>query len=392
MANIFFSAGEPSGDLHASRLIAELRKRDSHLTIQGFGGPAMTAAGMHQDFDLTQLALIGFAEVLPHLRQFFRLKAQARSIFQTGDVDAVVLVDYPGFNWHVAAEATQAGIPVYYFLPPQLWAWGGWRIAKLKRNVQHVLCALPMEVDYFARHGVEHTFIGHPFLDHIAERPVDQRWVDDRRGGGPVVGVLPGSRRREIDRVWPLQLAAIRQLSEKYRDLRFAVACLSPQQELRCQQHMDASDRRRNISLHVSRMPEVLELADCVLMKSGSSSLEVAARGKPAVVCYQASRTTYAIARRLTDVPYFSLPNLIANSPIMPEHLAIGGGQSIVRPMAADVERLLFDSDAAVQQRNQLAAVIRTLGGSGATARAAECLTGKFSSPTASTAPVSRAA
>lgn len=371
MANIFFSAGEPSGDLHAARLIAALRQQHPQVATRGFGGSAMAAVGMQQDYDLTQLALIGFAEVLPHLRQFFRLKAHARSIFRSGEVEAVVLVDYPGFNWHVAAEATAAGIPVFYFLPPQLWAWGSWRIAKLKRTVQHVFCSLPMEAEFFAKHDVDHTFIGHPFLDHLDQRPVDAKWLDERRGGGPVLAVLPGSRNREIDRVWPLQLAAIRLLSEKYRDLRFAVACLSPQQQQRCQRHMDASDRRRNITLHVGRMPEVLELADCVLMKSGSSSLEVAARGKPAVVCYQASRTTYAIARRLTDVRYFSLPNLIADSSIMPEHLSIGSSQSIVGPMAADVERLLFDVEAAAKQRHELADVIKRLGGPGATQRAA---------------------
>ena len=126
--NIFFSVGEPSGDQHAARLVSELRRTVPAVALRGFGGPAMRAAGCHIDRDLTQHAVVGLLEVLPKLRQFFRFADQAEAIFRAGNVDAVVLVDFPGFNWHIAKRAKRYGIPVYYYCPPQLWAWGGWRL------------------------------------------------------------------------------------------------------------------------------------------------------------------------------------------------------------------------------------------------------------------------
>ncbi len=140
---IFFSVGEPSGDLHAAKLIRALQEQSPGIKCRGFGGPQMEEAGLACDFDLTRMAVIGLVEVFPKLREFFRIADQATDIFRQGLVDAVVLVDFPGFNWHIAKRAKKFGIPVYYYMPPQLWAWGSWRVRKLRRNVDRVLCNLP---------------------------------------------------------------------------------------------------------------------------------------------------------------------------------------------------------------------------------------------------------
>jgi lipid-A-disaccharide synthase len=134
MSTIFFSVGEPSGDQHAARLASQLMRINPDLQLRGFGGLQMKAAGCQIDFDLTQLAVVGLLEVLPKLRQFFALADQAESLFREGAVDAVVLVDFPGFNWHIAKRAKKYGIPVYYYCPPQLWAWGGWRVRASARS------------------------------------------------------------------------------------------------------------------------------------------------------------------------------------------------------------------------------------------------------------------
>ena len=162
---IFFSVGEPSGDQHAARLIDQLQQISPGLALRGFGGSAMKAAGCQIDCDLTQHAVVGLLEVLPKLRQFFAFADQAEEVFRSGDVQAVVLVDFPGFNWHIAKRAKRYGIPVYYYCPPQLWAWGGWRVRKMRRTVDHVLAVLPIEEQYFNHAGIPTTYVGHPILD-----------------------------------------------------------------------------------------------------------------------------------------------------------------------------------------------------------------------------------
>ena len=143
--SLFFSVGEPSGDLHAANLLTSLQHENTQLEARGFGGTRMQAANCTLDYQLTDLAVMGFVEVLPKLREFFRVADQASDIFTSHKPDGVVLVDFPGFNWHIAKRAQQHDIPVFYYLPPQLWAWGSWRIEKMQRYVDYVLCNLPFE-------------------------------------------------------------------------------------------------------------------------------------------------------------------------------------------------------------------------------------------------------
>lgn len=385
--NIFFSVGEPSGDLHAAKVIEQLRRRNPQASFRGFGGSSMQRAGCSIDFELTQLAVVGFAEVVPKLREFFRVADMATDIFRCERPDAVVLVDFPGFNWHIAKRAKQLDIPVFYYLPPQLWAWGSWRIKKLRRNVDHVLCNLPFEKAWYAERDVPVEFVGHPFFDEVAERKLDPRFMTTwEQHDGIQVAVLPGSRSGEVTKIWPMQLAAIREVAARHPKTRFLIACLKDQHCLWCRNQLTEADRHLNIEFFVGRTSEIIELADCSLMKSGSVSLEMMARGTPSVVVYHAGRLLYAIGRCLTDIKSMTLPNLIAERSIMPEFLAVGSTAKVIEQSITALERLIVAPEEREKQRSELLELSQRFAQPGASGRAADAILRQLSSPAAAPA------
>src|SRR5262245_40328353 len=203
--HLFISAGEPSGDLHGSNLIYALRRLEPDLRCTGFGGDRMEAAGCKLLYPLCRLAVMWFAQVFANLLKFVRLARQAREHFRTERPDAVVVIDYPGFHWALMKRAHPEGIPVYYFVPPQLWAWAPWRVRKTRRWIRHVLCALPFEEDWYRKRGVPADHIGHPYFDELAERRLDASFLSEERAKlGTVVGMLPGSRMQEVKRNFPV--------------------------------------------------------------------------------------------------------------------------------------------------------------------------------------------
>lgn len=364
--NIFFSVGEPSGDLHTAKLIHQLQQLQPSATFQGFGGVRMSEAGCHIDYELTNLAVMGFAEVLPKLREFFRVANVASDIFARKRPDAVVLVDFPGFNWHIAERAKQHKIPVIYYLPPQLWAWGGWRIAKMRRHVDHVICNLPFEPQWYAQRQMSVDYVGHPFFDEVRQRQLDAHFLAKwREYDGVQVAVLPGSRTREVKKIWPMQLAAIRELARRHPKARFMVAALHDQHCLWCNQQLSDSDRTLNIEFFVGKTSEIIELADCSLMKSGSVSLEMMARGTPSVVVYHISRGHYAIVKCVTRIKTMTLPNMIAGKVIMPEFLAVGRTGKVIAQSIAALDRLMSDTDEREKQRQELLLLSRQVAGAG---------------------------
>jgi lipid-A-disaccharide synthase len=333
----------------------------------------MRAAGCNIDFPLTDLAVIGLVEVLPKLREFFRVADLASEVFASNPPDAVVLVDFPGFNWHIAKRAKKHGIPVFYYLPPQLWAWGSWRVEKMKRYVDHVLCNLPFEHEWYASRGVSADFVGHPFLDVLDSHPLDKAFLESwGQHEGLQVAVLPGSREREVRNIWPMQLAAIRELSRRHGKTRYLIACLTEQHAEQCRSLLTEEDRKLDLNFFVDRTSEIIDIADCSLMKSGSVSLEMMARGTPAVVLYHVSRSLDFARKRLANVNSMSLPNLIAGRTIMPEFLAVGSDrQATIERCIAAMDRLLGDRDERLRQRGELLELRQICGPAGASGRAA---------------------
>ena len=372
---LFFSVGEPSGDVHGANLIRALREKCPTISVRGFGGDKMVDAGLKSDFDLTTLAVVGFAEVLPKLREFFRVADIAEDVFRKGLVDAVVLIDFPGFNWHIAKRAKKYGLPVYYYLPPQLWAWGSWRIKKIRKYVDRVLCNIPFEKEWFESRGVAVDYVGHPFFDVVYSQPLDQTFLNQWREAPALqVGVLPGSRQHEVHRIWPLQLEIIRRLHDEFPSVRFLVAALKDQHAEWCRSQIHGTDERLPIEIFSAKTSEIISLADCVLTKSGSVSLELMAREKPTVVLYQVSNLTYVLGKMLTRLKSMTLPNMIAGETIMPEFLAAGKSKIAVKQAEVALADLLRNPESRERQKDSLMKLSKDFAQPGASAKAAELL------------------
>ncbi|SRR6056297_737394 len=377
---LFFSVGEPSGDQHCGRLIHALQDRQPQLQVRGFGGPEMAAAGCELDHDLTQLAVMGIIEVLPKLRQFFRLADQAEAIFAAGEVDAVLLADFPGFNWHIAKRAKKYNLPVYYYLPPQLWAWAPWRIRKMRRTVDKVLSVLPFECQWYRDRGVDAQWVGHPFFDAVADQALDAAVISDlgrqAEAGQRLVAVLPGSRQHEVTRNWPVMLAAIRKLSTQHPNVRFLVAAFRDKQCLWCRDQLQPSDRHLPIDFFVGKTSEIIEAADCGMMVSGSVSLEMLARNTPAAVIYRVGRVFYGAARLMVRAPSMTLPNLIAGETIFPEMGSCGAPEPTVEFLCQQVHALLSDTEYRQGVDQRMANLRQQVAQPGASRRAANVLLG----------------
>ncbi len=375
---IFFSVGEASGDQHAARLVSEILTIHPETRVRGFGGPAMSAAGCRLDLDLTGHAVMGILEVLPKIREFYRFADQAEQVFKSGSVDAVVLVDFPGFNWHIAKRAKRYGIPVHYYCPPQLWAWGGWRIKKLRRYVDHVLTVLPIEQDYFTQKGVPCTYVGHPFFDAVAESRLDEHLMNrlDRRleQGEQLVAVLPGSREHEVRRSWPLMIESIRRLHRNQPRARFLVAAYRDSQCIWCRDQLVESDAALPIEFYVNRTSEVIEASRCAMMVSGSVSLEMMARGTPAAVVYRVGRLLHWIGKRVVRLDSITLPNLMAGRQVFPEMVSVGPTEPTVEFLTASVDAMLGDQFYFRQLLGQLDQLRWQFARGGASRRAAESI------------------
>ncbi len=324
---IFLSAGEPSGDLHAANLIHSLRKRWPDAEFVGYGGPHMAEAGANVLFPLVDLAVMWFLRVLLNIRKFMALIDQADDYFRDEKPDAVVLIDYPGLHWWIARKAKERGIPVFYYVPPQIWAWAGWRVKKVQKYVDHVLCSLPFEPAWYHARGVPQAkYVGHPYFDELAERVLDETFLDaERARGGPIVALLPGSRTQEVTRNFPVMLRAAAKLVAARPELqpRFVVTCLHDRHKAMVDALVAKSGLSQSLRIETfaARTPELIRLADVAWAVSGSVGLELLMEALPTVVLYKVNRLDLIIARPFIKSKYISLVNLLADAEVMPEYL-----------------------------------------------------------------------
>ncbi len=308
---IFLSVGEPSGDVHGANLVRELRALNPNVECVGFGGPRMQQAGCNLIADLTKLAVMFVWSVIKNYRTFKRYLNQADEYFRANRVDAVVLIDYPGFNWLVARRAKKYGIQVFYYGVPQMWAWAPWRVKKLKRLVDHVLCKLPFEPKWFRDRGVVAQFVGHPFYDELVNQKLDQSFCGElREKPGKVLLLLPGSRDSEVARNWPILRDAARLVRKQVPDLNVVVGAF-------CNEHRAAIESQSSgavdsLRVFVGRTPELMSVADCAIACSGSVSLELMYHKLPTVIIYRLSRFKFFIQHFLIRARYITLVNLMA--------------------------------------------------------------------------------
>jgi lipid-A-disaccharide synthase len=318
---IFISAGEPSGDIHGANLIRALQRQQPGLEIVGFGGERMAEAGAHLLYPLCQLAVMWFARVLANAPTFLSLLSRADRYFRHHRPDAVVLIDYPGFHWWLARRAHFHGIPVFYFVPPQLWGWAGWRVKKMQRFVDHVLCSLPFEEPWYHKRGVAARYVGHPFFDELPRQRLDDAFMGaQRRAGGPILGVLPGSRTQEIVRNLSTLIRTAQAVHRARPDARFLVAAFRDQHRRMIDDYL-----RRHpglpIEVHVGRTPEIIELARACVSVSGSVALELLYRGKPTAIVYRIGKLDLRVCNFFKTSPYICLVNLLAEKELYPEFL-----------------------------------------------------------------------
>jgi lipid-A-disaccharide synthase len=319
---IFFSVGEPSGDLHGANLIRELRRQSPDCEFVGYGGPRMAAAGCALHADLTKLAVMWFARVLVNIHKFWNLASRADRYFRHHRPDAVVLIDYPGFNWWIARRAKAHGIPVFYYGAPQLWAWAEWRIRKMRRYVDHVLCKLPFEEAWYRDRGCHATYIGHPYFDQLRAERLDDAFLEQQRASGrPVVAILPGSRTQEVQNNFGWLLKSARIVHERLPDARFAVAAFKSSQAEMIRRQLAGTSLP--IEVHVGRTAEIIHICDCAMAVSGSVSLELLYHTKPSVILYHVSRVAFFVQRFFRKVRYITLVNLLTTDDLFPKRVAV---------------------------------------------------------------------
>lgn len=317
---LFFSVGEPSGDLHGANLIRHLKELDSSIECVGFGGPKMAAAGAKIHYDLTALAVMWLLRVVLNIHKFVRLYYQAKHYFRDHRPDAVVLIDYPGFNWWVARAAKKYSIPVFYYGAPQMWAWASWRVKKMRRLVDHVLCKLPFEARWYSERGCPATYVGHPFFDETTTRRLDQTFLDSYGASAErLITLLPGSRTQEVLSNLPWMLSAARQVAQRVPGTRFAIASFNERQADIARQMLLGAGVEAGV--FVGRTPELMHLAHSCIACSGSVSLELLHYQKPTVIIYHVSRAFAWIAHRLfIKVKYITLVNLLADPQPFTDH------------------------------------------------------------------------
>ncbi|MEX0939340.1 MAG: lipid-A-disaccharide synthase [Pirellulales bacterium] len=387
---IFISVGEPSGDLHGANLVRHLRRQRPKAKLVGYGGTRMAEAGCELLENTSDLAVMWLSRVILRLGTFLRLLLRANRYFRDERPDAVVLIDFPGFNWWIARRAKAHGIPVFYYGAPQIWAWARWRVGKMRRLIDHVLCKLPFEEDWYRRQGCNATYVGHPYFDELRGQRLDEDFIAQHQAGSPLVAILPGSRTQEVTGNFRWLLRAAEHTRAQVPAVRFAVACYRESHARRVRKMLAGSDLP--IEVFVRQTPELIHLASCCMAVSGSVSLELLYHAKPTVILYWVSRPAYFIQRFFRKVKYITLVNLLSTEELFPRDLRPYDPQqpdaaSVLMPeyltcqdrspqIARHVVEWLTDPDQRDQRVAALAALRDRVGHGGASQRAADYLLG----------------
>jgi lipid-A-disaccharide synthase len=372
---IMLSAGEASGDLHGATLCRALRELAPGARLVGMGGARMAEAGMEVVADPTGRAVVGMSEAVGRIPGLYRAyRALVRRIYEERP-RALVLIDFPEFNLRLARQARRAGVPVVYFIPPQLWAWRRGRIRQMARRVTRVLAVFPFEQALYEEAHVGVDFVGHPLLDVL---PLHLTRDDARRRLGldpaaSVVGLLPGSRREEVARLLPPMLEAARRLAAVDPRRRFLIGAAPTVDRAQVTALLAAAAEADGPRVEIveSLTHELMAGSDVVLIASGTATLEAALLGAPMVVCYRVSRLTETVARMLARVPWISLPNIVAGRKAVPEVLQ---DEVTGHRLASEALHLLEDAAAATAQRAAFKEIRGRLGEPGVGPRAARAV------------------
>lgn len=369
--DLLIIAGENSGDLHASNLAREILKLRPDLNLYGFGGSQMKNAGVNLLANIVdRLAIIGFTGIVKNAERIYRLYNKAKRFMDEHRPAAVILIDYPGFNFKVMKAAKKRGIPVIYYIMPQVWAWHRSRIYTLRDLTERMLVVFPFEVALCKSVGMEQVrYVGHPLLD-VMNLTMSKEEVFERFGfdsGKRLVGLLPGSRKSEIDRILPCMLGAAEKISKQISDVQFCIPRASTIKEDLIEYYLSTTDVE--VKVVDAYRYNVRNAMDFAMVKSGTSTLETAILGCPMVIIYKVSYLGWLIGKSVVKVPFIGLVNIIAGEMVVPELL-----QNEATPMnIAERTIEILDND---ERRKAISFALNNvkekLGGPGASKRAAE--------------------
>lgn len=369
--HIVLIAGEASGDLHGAHLVNALKELNPSLRFSGLGGEKMREAGVDIYHDLTKLAVVGFIEVLKHYKEFRRVFNLTLDKIRQTRPDAVVFIDYPGFNLRLASEVKKLGIKTIYYISPQVWAWKKNRVYAIKRDIDKMIVIFKFEEEFYRQFGIEAAFVGHPLIDGIRhltppEEILAKLNLDEYKF---TLGLLPGSRIKEIERHMPIMLEAAAHLKAKYPMMQF-VLLKAPTIE-----HKFLESYLKETSLPIVMAEDdhysVLNACSFCIVASGTATLETALLGKPMVVIYKTSFLTWLLAKLFVKIPNIGLVNVVAQKRIVPECVQF---EATGKKIAQEIENIFTDETRIAEIKLELQQMRRQLNQGGASERAAKII------------------
>jgi lipid-A-disaccharide synthase len=368
--NILMIAGEASGDLHGSALITEIIKIDPSIRIYGIGGEKMKNAGMSILYPIDRLAFLGFAEVIKHLPFIKKVQREIIQLAKEKGIKNAVLIDYPGFNLNIAKKLKNIGINIYYYISPQIWAWGAGRVEKVRSLVNKMIVVLPFEKEFYSKNNVAVEYVGHPLLERITDFKLLSRTnfynkfnLDPAK---EILLILPGSRKNEIIRIFPEAIMAAGKLKGEF-NLQTVVACSD---------NIDADifkkyNVRHEFKVIKGHNYDLMNLAKIGIIKSGTSTLEAALYSLPMVIVYKTSLLTYLIGRNLIKLDTIGMANIIAGKKIVPELIQ---NQAIAQNIYEECRKILSDENLYSSVKKSLSMLRNKLGCPGASIKAAQII------------------
>lgn len=360
----YLIAGEASGDLHGANLMRSLKQEDPEAEFRFFGGDLMSAEGGTPVKHISEMAFMGFVEVLLNLKVIFKNLKQAKEDIMSFRPDVVILIDFPGFNLKIADFARKQNMKVFYYISPKIWAWNQKRAIKIKRVVDRMFCILPFEVDFYKKWGMDVDYIGNPLLDAIeANKPDDQFKSRHNLGDKPIIALLPGSRRQELDKILP----DLVKVADLFPDHQFVIAG-APNFKA---EHYKPFIGDRTIPVVFNETYNLLLHSAAAVVTSGTATLETALLKVPGIVVYKGNAVSIGIARMLVKIRFISLVNLIMDNEIVKELIQ---QDCTAASIAAELKSILFNAAYRSRMLNNYAELASRVGRAGASSRAARLM------------------
>ncbi|MCP3951145.1 MAG: lipid-A-disaccharide synthase [Desulfobacterales bacterium] len=372
--------------MHGARVVEALRRKVPGLFIFGIGGKALEAAGVRILVEAATLSVVGITEVFAKLPGLLRGMRCAKRALKQLKPDLLILIDFPDFNLHVAAAAKKAKIPILYYISPQIWAWRTGRVKKIGSLVDHVAVILPFEEKFYREHHIPVTFVGHPLLD-APLLPLRPRGPVDKERE-LTIGLLPGSRDREVATLLPIMLDAANLIESRGRRIRFVVSHASTVETSLFQTILDQQPAMATVAIQAGPVDQLFEKCDLIVAASGTVTLEAAIAGVPMIIIYRVSSLSYRLGRLLIQVPYIGLVNLINDEPVVTELVQ---DEVSATNIADTVDSLIADPARLQSMREKLYATREKLGGTGASGRVADIALDLMDAESARTGSRSRA-